>query len=344
MRNKIVLGIVTIFLITAFIPAVNAMRLKETAGESTDEYMLFNDVRPLENMEDNDQWRDIVSRSNPKYTSGRKGNVAIVINQCFPYSLGVCMAQTAFYGTTCLQTRGYKNVYHMMFPTLQKMENDMIDFIEDNIGQDGKLFIYIFGHGAASGFSGIIQINPFQYLHDYKLRELVDSVSDLYSRCIIVLESCEVGSFIDDLSGENRIVLSATDHDSSSYGFNGGRAPFSEKVFSECINPSKKWADIWEEADSYICGMRDQLTGQNPQYDDNGNGYGVGTYENADNLPMSDGHTSNPKDYDGTLETKSSSRSKTSMIFQGQIQTFFYNALGNLPQFRELLKRIMMID
>lgn len=299
MKQKIMCIILVSFLLLNIGACITSIGKIETSNNKFEEAPL-NDVR-LEPIEGNEEkLLQIEQKRLTTFSSGLKGNCAVVIRQYLPPSGGVCMANTCQHAINNLRKRGYDNILYIDSPTLNKLENDMHEFIINNIGGQKKLFFYVFAHGAASRLDGYVQINPFQSLRDDQFASYINKVSSYYSICTVVMESCEVGSFTDDLSGYKRIIITSTDADGLSYGEYLGLAPFSEKIFSAYGNRNNL-KEAWEIADSYICSQRSSYPGQNPQLEDNGNGYSVGTYENADILPMNDGHTININKWDGNL-------------------------------------------
>lgn len=303
MKKKIICMILASFFILNIGAGITSIGKSEKINNN--EKISLNDVRiePIQGNEE--ELIQIEQKPLTTYTTGVKSNCAVVIQQYLPHSLGLCMSNTCQYVITNLQNRGYENILYIDVPTTNKLKDEMIDFIVNNIGGQKKLFFYVAAHGNV----GFVQINPFQILTDTQFASYINQVSSYYSICNVVMESCKVGSFINDLSGPNRVIITSTDSDSSSYGVNGGRSPFSEKIFLS-FGAGKNLKESWEDADSYICSNRLSFPGQNPQLDDNGNGYGVGTYKNADQLPMDDGHTANKNNWDGNLAAKSNVRSK----------------------------------
>jgi hypothetical protein len=237
--------------------------------------------------------------------SGSKGDCAVIIKQFMPHSLGYCMEITCEYAITVLQNRGYENILYIDSPTIYKLKNNMLDFIKDNLGSKNKLFIFLFGHGNTN----IIQLNPLQLLRANKFKSIINDISPRPSINTIFIESCYCGSFIDELSGSNRIIITSTDSDSTAYGSHTGYSIFSGKLY-ESLNAGKNLAESWEDADSYLASNFRSFRNQNPQIEDTGNEHSVGTYKVADNLPMHDGHESNPNNKDGKSAEQNFCRTK----------------------------------
>jgi len=340
MKNKI-LGILVIF----FLVFNTGMVINSSGNEQIqireNEKIPLNDIN-LEPIKGNEEeLSQIEQESLTILSDGKKGSCAIVIKQFLPHSLGMCMKNTCDFAIKILQKRGYNNILYINSPTLKKLSEDMIEFVTDNLGNQKRIFIYLTAHGSSFGDEGSVQINPFQMLRDDMLASYINSFPSYYSICTVVMESCEVGSFIDDLSGSKRIIITATDSDSSSYGTLFGLSPFSEKILNS-YGAGDNLKVAWENADAYIYENQYSLYGQNPQLDDNGNGYSVGNYDEADILPMDDGYTSNPNNWDGNLAaTDKKTKQKFNLIdFR---KTLLNKMFDNLLDLGELIKKYIFI-
>jgi len=335
MKNKILVILAICFLVFNAVMVINSsgneqMQIRET------ENIPLNDIN-LEPIEGNEEeLSQIEQESLTTLTDGKKGDCAVVIKQFLPHSLGICMKNTCSFAIKNLQERGYNNILYIDTPTLKKLSEDMIEFINDNLGDQNRIFFYLTAHGSSFGDEGSVQINPFQLLRDDVFASYINSLPSYYSICTVVMESCEVGSFIDDLSGPKRIIITATDSDSSSYGTPLGLSPFSEKIFSS-YGAGDNLKIAWENADAYIYENQYYLYGQNPQLDDNGNGYSVGNYDEADILPMDDGYTSNPKNWDGNLAAQDS-KTKQKFSIINLRKTLLNKMFDNLLELREMIK------
>jgi len=336
MKNKI-LGISIIcFLIFNAGMVINTSGNEQIQIKETEKIPL-NDIN-LEPIEGNEEELSQIEKE-PLTTlsDGKKGSCAIVIKQFLPHSLGICMKNTCNFAIEKLQKRGYNNILYIDTPTLKKLSEDMIGFINDNLGEQQRIFFYLTAHGSSIGSQGSVQINPFQMLRDDVFASYINSLPSYYSICTVVMESCEVGSFIDDLSGPKRIIITATDSDSSSYGTPLGLSPFSEKILNS-YGAGDNLKVAWENADAYIYENQYHLYGQNPQLDDNGNGYSVGNYAEVDVLPMDDGYTSNPNNWDGNLAAKDTKTKQKFNIIDLR-KTLLNKIFDNFLDLRELIKK-----
>lgn len=91
-------------------------------------------------------------------------------------------------------------------PTLAEFQAQIEAFRDSD--ESGPLYIYLVDHGAIDKF----QIFPEQILKANEFDEMLDDFQSKTNRqVVVVIEACHSGSFMDDLEGENRIVLTSTD-------------------------------------------------------------------------------------------------------------------------------------
>lgn len=76
--------------------------------------------------------------------------------------------------------------------------------------ETGPLYLYMVDHGAIDKF----QISPSEILSAANLDEWLDNFQTATDRSVVVIiEACHSGSFLDDLEGDNRIIITSTDDD-----------------------------------------------------------------------------------------------------------------------------------
>ena len=333
MKRKIICILLASFFIFNIGSTITSMAESEGTSDLTP--MPLNDVH-LEPIEGNEAELQLIEdEPSTTITTGTKGNCAVVIKQFAPPSLGECMRRTCEFAIGTLRNNDYINILYLNTPTNDDINNGILEFVKENIGDDDKLFIYIEGHGNV----GYVQLNPFQVLYDYQLASVLDDVTPYISVCTVVMDSCHVGSFIDNLAGENRIIITATDSSGYSWGKTDGMSYFSGELFTS-IGAGKNLKDAWMDADSFICDNREELYSQNPQLEDNGNGFSVGTYTNADILPKNDGFTISVSDYEGNLAGKSNDRLLKNIDIHVKLKILFCKILSVIPQLKEILLRI----
>ena len=142
-----------------------------------------------------------------------------------------------------------------------------------------SLGIAIISHGAINALAVMVG----DVLRDYHLDSYLDAFEAATGskRIIVVIEGCHSGSFIDELSQDNRIIVTST---ATYFGaaFNADRTngAFSESFWSS-IAFCATIGHAFEEAVEHI---RDLGCNQSPQLDDNHDGIGTTPYHN-DFLP-----------------------------------------------------------
>jgi hypothetical protein len=203
--------------------------------------------------------------------------------------------KTALLAKDVFQNKGFK-VKYLYTPFLFQVEYAITNWIPINLGKEKQVFIYFVDHGfEGSDSEGGIYLRENVELYPYQLKNWLNKIKDEYSICSIVVDACFSGNFIEQLSDNNRIIITSTDKDNSAYANNEGYGFFS-KPFFDALNDNKSYGEAWEIADLVVDDPNTQHYDQNPQLDDNGNGVSVGT-NIQDTLPLTD-----PKvDQDGNL-------------------------------------------
>lgn len=100
----------------------------------------------------------------------------------------------------------------------------VFDSLSSTLTEDDNLFIYTIDHGnsidASQKSSGLILWNG-DYITD---KEFASEVNKLHAGYInIVMGQCFSGGFIDDFSGNNRLIATACDYNEVSYSTNDGK-------------------------------------------------------------------------------------------------------------------------
>jgi hypothetical protein len=168
--------------------------------------------------------------------------------------------------------------------------------------------IYFNGHGGfnITGFPiikeviGVVDEDNIVYeITSEEFSNWVDNI--VYNTLTIVFDTCFAGNFIDDLSKENRIIITASSRFWVSIGDTKEGNIFSYH-FLDKLSSGGSYGDAWEYADQnilllnfpylaehHLLGRIFESIGyilQNPQIDDNGDGIGHGRNFKADKLPM----------------------------------------------------------
>ena len=215
-------------------------------------------------------------------------------------------ARVATGAKSMFDSYGSYNTWLEIQPRRNEVKNIIENEIPNNLANNKQIFVYIGAHGDLGGsllmrWAGIlpVSISPYDLRSWFNnMEDSLNSKGKTYSKCTIVIESCYAGQHIDYLSKDNRIVITATDWDSSSYGSKAGEMYFSDAFF-EAIGNGNSYGRAWEIADSVI-DNNDDIQSQNPRIEDTGNDIPVGTSE-PDILPIWDGDIKNPNEKDGTL-------------------------------------------
>jgi len=144
---------------------------------------------------------------------------------------------------------------------LSAIENEFTNEVNEEV----LLFIYMYGHGTDDGRFVVLG-----YDEVIEANQLDQSLTNIQKKtdCVVILiiESCYSGSFIKDVSGENRIILTSTDnkpyiHDSS------GNITFSRYLFNHLLrNYSIKYS--FDKAKEDLT----NISYDPPLLDDNGDG------------------------------------------------------------------------
>ena len=166
-----------------------------------------------------------------------------------------------------------------------------------------KIFLFICGHGSPIG---TVQVKD-SIIYDYELAEWIEHLN--YKTITVLIDSCYSGNFIDDLSGDNRIIITSTNREKKAYGHTQYGLYFSTPFFN-ALASDWSYGQAWEYADKTIVDSLDvndpnvvELTNvqnsniesdlisiesnedQIPLIDDNGDKRGHGT-SNVDTLPL----------------------------------------------------------
>lgn len=201
------------------------------------------------------------------------------------------------------------------FSNKSKIKFSITNWLANNSDENDECFIYFFCHGyhKANGScvliyetikSGIWTNTTVKPICSKELSLWLDQV-----KCNIIsilIESCKSGDFIDDLSKDNRIIMTS----SNKWDFATGptnRTSFSNYFFDK-IQQGTSIGEAWEYADNKLLNykvrdmpeysddwcknirikiiLRLAILFQNPQIDDNGDGKGYGRALFTDKLPI----------------------------------------------------------
>lgn len=138
-----------------------------------------------------------------------------------------------------------------------------------DVSASTSLYIFIVDHGSYDSFS----INSEDFVQDSDLGTWLDQMStDIgISDIVVVYQACYSGSFVDELSGANRIIITSVSADELSYAILGMGSIFSW-YFWTSISQQNSIGTAFEEAVTNT--VNDLGETQTPLLDDNGDGVG----------------------------------------------------------------------
>ena len=184
------------------------------------------------------------------------------------------LEDTANDGADIFRANGYNtrviSYSNNNFPLVATIDA-IINWIPNNLEQNGQIFIYI---GAHSDTMSTLVIGYIARIPQISLKQLINIMD---SRCnssviTIAIESCQSGRFINTLKGPDRIIMTATDALHFSY-FNPVREyVYFSTPFFDALSRGKSYGEAWEYADSKVDGIETRrntsIELQDPQIND----------------------------------------------------------------------------
>lgn len=178
-----------------------------------------------------------------------------------------------------------------------------LDWLSLQTTRKSKIFLFICGHGSTIGNVHIKD----SVIYDYELASWIDDLK--YKTITVLIDSCYSGNFIDDLSGDNRIIITSTNKEKEAYA-NAQYGLYFSTPFFYGLSTGLSYGEAWEYADKTVSdsldvndpnvfalsNMRSSTIKSNdisinsndeqiPLIDDDGNKIGHGT-SSADKLPL----------------------------------------------------------
>ena len=182
-----------------------------------------------------------------------------------------------------------------------------IDELQTAIDFNDKLFVFTTNHGGgydtgdSKNHGGISdsdgdELDVYSYdetmcrynaalLSDDDFADMINSINA--AQMIIVLEPCFSGGFLRDLSGENRVIMSAATEFQSSYARSGGAYDEFSYHFTSAVNgndPDGNTIDADDDNDgrvsmleAFTYAKNNDIKSESPQYEDDGDGVSTPT-------------------------------------------------------------------
>ena len=163
--------------------------------------------------------------------------------------------------------------------TKGKFEKAITEWLKNKANEQSNVFLFLMDHGDSNG-DFVLNLIPGTQLYSSVsgtlLNQWLENVN--YNVCTIVCEFCYSGNFIEPLSREDRIIITATDSTHSGWSsiYPGEESLFIKPLIN-CLRDGETFLDAWETADEVIYNFGGMVAReQNPQIDDNGDGIGYG--------------------------------------------------------------------
>ncbi len=153
-----------------------------------------------------------------------------------------------------------------------------IEWVGTYSDSNDQILIYLINHGLGIFGAGYIQLNAWNNLWDDELADILNDANLIYDVLICIIEACYSGSFIGELSGSDRIIITSTNSHTRAWGTDiGGR--FSLPFFGN-LTEGDSFRDAFQDAvldveywNSKRSGFEIPYIWENGQYpllDDNG--------------------------------------------------------------------------
>lgn len=153
--------------------------------------------------------------------------------------------------------------YPDRFPILGKVNlNRVIDEFERRMDvKKDVLLLFLTSHGSYDSFSLRFEHMLLRSLTSTELAAILDGSS--IQNIVVVLSACQSGSFVDDLSGDNRLIITASAAEKNSFGCSDenewtffGRAFFDHALrqtrdFAQAFEIAKSLVTEWEEEQGF---------------------------------------------------------------------------------------------
>jgi len=163
--------------------------------------------------------------------------------------------------------------------TWNNVQDAITNWLATRSDGNDLVLIYFVNHGGDGGFFFLDSNNdgdlddPQDTIRDFELVNWLNQLT--YLRLTFILEGCFSGDFIDDASGNNRIIITSTDGENfAAPDTNTDWPAFSHTFFSEILM-GHTIGNAFEIAYNHVMNnVWSQDVNQNPLLDDNGDSIG----------------------------------------------------------------------
>lgn len=210
------------------------------------------------------------------------------------------------------------------FSNKENLKYAITEWLEEKMTANDDVFIYLKDHGTQDGKF----IIGASYIDSCELNKWINQLS--YKNCVIFIDCCYSGNFINNLSKQGRIIITSTDkYGESWHSVPAGLGYFPKAFYDKLSEGNISFGEAWETADNII-DTRYKYKNQNPLIDDNGDGIGSGTSD-SDNLNELDDGSFALKVYPlNDIQDDENSNNKSKPLFQRLIYTKILTFLDKL--------------
>lgn len=149
--------------------------------------------------------------------------------------------------------------------TVENFGNAITDWAAQQTSQ-GPLYIYLNDHGGDKGFG----LSHGVTMSSSELAAFLDTFQNTTNRQVVVMiEACKSGTFLEDLSGNDRLIITSSD-EKDSYMNSTGEISFSQPFFSY-LYAGETFQEAFHLATQQLKNSGRPYNHQSPQFQDNGN-------------------------------------------------------------------------
>jgi|GEM_PF-1541413 len=148
-------------------------------------------------------------------------------------------------------------------PTVEELRSSIEIWAVDQASNPGPLYLVMINHGGIDTF----EIYPGEIINASGLNEALTKFQDTTNRDVVVMiEACKSGSFVDDLSAPNRLIITCTD-ENDAYLEIKGRISFTQ-FFMDKLRAGETFADSFAYAQSQLKACGTPYSRMNPKIEE----------------------------------------------------------------------------